>query len=191
MAWVSKEQIEAAREMSAIEYLRRYEAKRLKKSSARNEWELADHDSFKINEITSAWHWKSRDIGGYSALNFLTKVNGMDFVEAVEFLSGQNPSYLPPVQPKEQQPIVFELPPKAQTCDKIRHYLKNRGISDAAITYCIQKGILYESLPYHNAVLWDTMKRSFQSMHSFGEFMIRMESHLRWSRGAVRKAVPF
>lgn len=152
MAWVSKEQIEAAREMSAIEYLKRYEAKRLKKSSARNEWELADHDSFKINEITSAWHWKSRDIGGYSALNFLTKVNGMDFVEAVEFLSGQNPSYLPPVQPKEQQPIVFELPPKAQTCDKVRHYLKNRGISDAAITYCIQKGILYESLPYHNAV---------------------------------------
>lgn len=71
MPWVTDEEIRAAREMTAIEYLRRYEPNRLKKSSARNEWELTDHDSFKINEVTSKWHWKSRDIGGTSALNFL------------------------------------------------------------------------------------------------------------------------
>ena len=152
MPWVSKEQIEAARAMTAIEYLRQYESHRLKKSSARNEWELTDHDSFKINEVTSAWHWKSRDIGGYSALNFLTKVNGMDFVEAVNFLSGQNPSYIPPEQMEERKEIPFVLPEKAPNCGKVRRYLNKRGISDAVITYCIQKGILYESLPYHNAV---------------------------------------
>lgn len=151
MPWLPKEQIEAARAMSAIEYLRSYDAKRLKKSSARHEWELTDHDSFKINEITSAWHWKSRDIGGYNALDFLVKVDGMDFVEAVQFLSGQNPSYLPPLH-AEEEPVPFELPEKAPNCGRIRRYLFRRGISDPVITYCIQRGLLYESLPYHNAV---------------------------------------
>lgn len=151
MPWVTEEQIEAAREMTAIEYLKRYEASRLKKSSARHEWELRDHDSFKINEITSAWHWKSRDIGGYNALNFLTKVDGMNFVEAVQFLSGQNPSYIPPEHTMKET-IPFELPKKAPNCGRIRKYLCKRGISDTVITYCIQRGVLYESLPYHNAV---------------------------------------
>ena len=39
--------------------------------------QLQDHDSFKINEITSKWHWKSRGIGGMSALRFLMQVDGM------------------------------------------------------------------------------------------------------------------
>lgn len=151
MPWLSKEQIEAARAMSAIEYLRTHEAKRLKKSSARHEWELIDHDSFKINEITSAWHWKSRDIGGYTALDFLVKVDGMDFVEVAQFLSGQNPFYIPPLH-VEEAPVPFELPEKALNCGRIRKYLLKRGISDEVITYCIQQGLLYESLPYHNAV---------------------------------------
>ncbi len=91
MPWYSGEQIEAARQMTAMEYLRRYQPYRLKKSSARNEWELTDHDSFKINGITSQWHWKSRDIGGICALNFLVKVDGMDFKEAVDLLLRENP----------------------------------------------------------------------------------------------------
>ena len=92
MPWYSGEQIEAARQMTAMEYLRRYQPYRLKKSSARNEWELTDHDSFKINGITSQWHWKSRDIGGICALNFLVKVDGMDFKEAVERLLREDSS---------------------------------------------------------------------------------------------------
>ena len=64
MPWIPEEEIKRAREITAIEYLKKYQPNRLKKSSARNEWELTDHDSFKINEQTSQWHWKSRDIGG-------------------------------------------------------------------------------------------------------------------------------
>lgn len=151
MPWVSEEDIMAARAMTAIEYLRKYQSYRLKKSSARNEWELTDHDSFKINAITSAWHWKSRGIGGYNALRFLTEVDGMGFVEAVQFLSGQNPSYIPP-EPTEKKPVPFELPKRYPDCERIRQYLLGRGISRETITYCIQKEILYESAPYHNAV---------------------------------------
>ena len=56
MPWIPEEEIKRAREITAIEYLKKYQPNRLKKSSARNEWELTDHDSFKINELTSQWH---------------------------------------------------------------------------------------------------------------------------------------
>ena len=63
MPWYEKEDLEKAREMTAIEYLKRYEPQRLKPCRGlRHEYELTDHDSFKINEITSQWHWKSRDV---------------------------------------------------------------------------------------------------------------------------------
>ena len=52
MPWIPEEEIKRAREITAIEYLKKYQPNRLKKSSARNEWELTDHDSFKINEQT-------------------------------------------------------------------------------------------------------------------------------------------
>jgi hypothetical protein len=151
MPWVSEEEIRAAREMTAIEYLRRYEPNRLKKSSARNEWQLTDHDSFKINGITSQWHWKSRDIGGISALNFLTKVEGMGFVEAVHLLSAENPSYIPPEHPvRPERP--FMLPDRNANSGRVWQYLSGRGIGDSVIRYCLRQGILYESRPYHNAV---------------------------------------
>lgn len=151
MPGVSEEEIRHARQMTAIEYLKRYQPYRLKKSSTRNEWELTDHDSFKINEITSKWHWKSRDIGGTSALNFLIYVDGRGFVDAVRELCGEQPSYYPPiVEKKERKPFV--LPEGNPDCKRVIRYLQNRGISLPVIEYCIQSEILYESAPYHNAV---------------------------------------
>ena len=67
MAWVTEEEYQAAKQVRAYEYLQTYQPGRLKKTRTRNEWQLQDHDSFKINEITSKWHWKSRGIGGMSA----------------------------------------------------------------------------------------------------------------------------
>ena len=111
MPWVTEEEIQAAKAMTAIEYLQKYQPNRLKKTNTRNEWELTDHDSFKINEITSKWHWKSRDIGGVTALRFLTKVDGMDFPEAVQLLCAENPSYIPPeAAPKAAKPFVLPEP---------------------------------------------------------------------------------
>ena len=75
MPWVTEEEIQAAKNMTAYEYLRTHQAQRLQKTRTRNEWQLTDHDSFKINELSSKWHWKSRDIGGVSALRFLIEVD--------------------------------------------------------------------------------------------------------------------
>ena len=151
MPWIPEEEIKRAREITAIEYLKKYQPNRLKKSSARNEWELTDHDSFKINELTSQWHWKSRDIGGTSALNFLIHVDGCSFLEAVQMLKDEYPTYIPPpVEAKPKKPFI--LPPASPDCRRVFRYLKERGISSEVLQKCVHLGILYESLPYHNAV---------------------------------------
>ncbi len=49
MPGVTKEQIEAAKKMTAIEFLRRYRPEELVKGECRNEYQLREHDSFKIN----------------------------------------------------------------------------------------------------------------------------------------------
>ena len=153
MAGVTKEQVAAARRMTAIEFLRRYRADDLVKSSARGEFELKSHDSFKINGESSLWHWKSRGIGGKSALDYLMHVEGCSFVEAVRLLCEERPCFIPQRHEEvERKRPPFELPEKSPTTTRVEAYLRCRGISQAVIDHCLQTGILYESLPYHNCV---------------------------------------
>lgn len=151
MPGVSREQIEAARRMTAIEFLQRYRCGQLVPSDSRGEFQLADHDSFKINEATSKFHWKSRDIGGKSALDYLVKVEGMGFVDAVLSLCEENPQYIPPPSSQEKEK-EFVLPPAAANNRRVFAYLIQRGIDRTVIEACVRSGILYESADYHNAV---------------------------------------
>ena len=153
MPGVTKEQVAAARRMTAIEFLRRYRADDLVKSSAREEFELKSHNSFKINGESSLWHWKSRGIGGKSALDYLMHVEGCSFVEAVRLLCEEQPCFIPQRHEEvERQRPPFALPEKSPTSTRVESYLRCRGISQAVIDHCLQAGILYESLPYHNCV---------------------------------------
>ena len=153
MAGVTKEQVAAARQMTAIEFLRRYRADDLVKSSARGEFELKSHNSFKINGESSLWHWKSRGIGGKTALDYLMHVEGCSFVEAVRLLCEEQPCFIPQrhEEVKRQRP-PFALPEKSPTSTRVEAYLRCRGISQPVIQKCLDDGILYESLPYHNCV---------------------------------------
>ena len=153
MPGVTQEQIAAARRMSTIEFLQKYRPNSLVKSSARGEYQLAEHDSFKINGESSVWHWKSRDIGGKSALKYLIYVEGVPFVEAVQLLCEESPMYIP-VQHEavERERPPFRLPNPAPNNDRVTRYLLGRGISLPTIRYCIERKILYESAEYHNCV---------------------------------------
>ena len=142
MPWVTEEEIQAAKNMTAYEYLRTHQAQRLQKTRTRNEWQLTDHDSFKINELSSKWHWKSRDIGGVSALRFLIEVDGMKFTDAVKLLCEESPSFIPTQSAEKEKPL-FKLPERYCNCRRIRAYLNHRGISDEVITYCISTEIIY------------------------------------------------
>ena len=153
MAGVTKEQVAAARQMTAIEFLRRYRADDLVKSSARGEFELESHNSFKINGESSLWHWKSRGIGGKSALDYLMHVEGCSFVEAVKMLCDEQLVFTPKNHADvERKRPPFELPEKSPTTTRVEAYLRCRGISQPVIQKCLDDGILYESLPYHNCV---------------------------------------
>lgn len=153
MPSVTKEQIAAAKRMTAIEFLRRYRANDLVKSNAYGEYELKSHDSFKINGESSVWHWTSRGIGGRSALDYLVHVEGVPFVEAVKQLCEKQPGFVPQHHNAvARERPKFCLPPAAPSTAQVENYLAGRGISRAVVRLCVRQGILYESEPYHNCV---------------------------------------
>lgn len=150
MPGVSREQVEQARRITAIEYLQRYEAYDLKRCG-HDEYELISHDSFKINSRTSKWHWKSRDIGGVTALDFLIHVRGQAFTDSVRMLCNESPSLVPvPSIQKDKKPFI--LPTASPDCVRASAYLRSRGISQNVLAYCREQGLFYEDIPYHNVV---------------------------------------
>ena len=74
MPGVTQEQISAAKRIRAIDFLLQDRPDDIVPSQCRGEFQLQSHDSFKISGETSLWHWKSRDIGGKSALDYLIHV---------------------------------------------------------------------------------------------------------------------
>lgn len=190
MSWVTEEEYQAAKQVRAYEYLQTYQPGRLRKTRTRNEWQLQDHDSFKINEITSKWHWKSRDIGGMSALRFLMQVDGMEYTEAVKALCEQTIVYVPREEPAlKKRP--FSLPTPNDSFYRVRRYLNQRGIRDDVLDYCLQLGILYESAPYHNAVFVG-MDEQGQAKYAFLRGIYdNGERTSGWNRKAVKNNIAF
>ncbi|PWM50798.1 MAG: topoisomerase [Bacillota bacterium] len=148
MAGVTKEQIAKAKEWDLLTYLQTYEPQELKRSGPR-EYCTRTHDSLKISN--GKWYWNSRGIGGRTALDYLIKVRGMDFVGAVESLCGYcapPPEKQPP--PKQQKP--FRLPEASRCASAVVGYLQDRGIDPELLGVCMEAGILYESRRYQNCV---------------------------------------
>lgn len=151
MPYIPPEVIEQARQIDLLSYLKAFEPNELVRISGNN-YTTRTHDSLKISN--GKWMWWSQRIGGYNALDYLIKVKEYSFVEAVETLMGKAavmPSIAVP-KPKKDVPKVLLLPEKSATTDKITEYLFGRGIDYSIIEYCISKGLIFESLPYHNLV---------------------------------------
>lgn len=148
MPGVTKEQIARAKEWDLLSYLQTYEPGELKKCG--NEYSTKSHDSLKISN--GRWNWHSHEgIGGRTALDYLIKVRGLDFVTAVETLCG----YCPPPEPerpKSKPPKPFALPEANRYGTAAVSYLQDRGIDPDIISRCISAGVLYESRRYHNCV---------------------------------------
>ena len=110
MPGVTKEQIERAKEWDLLSYLQVYEPHEVKRCGG-NEYRTITHDSLKISN--GKWHWHSRGIGGRTALDYLIKVRGMGFVDAVETLCGERGTVvkdMPKSKPKESLRKPFSLP---------------------------------------------------------------------------------
>ena len=152
MGYVTPEQITQAKELDLLTYLQRYDPHELVHVGG-NTYCTREHDSLKISN--GKWNWFSRGIGGKTALDYLIKVQGFSFTQAVEALAGQNFSPLPHVpqaQPKKQEPRVLSLPQPSRCATHAVSYLHGRGIDYDVIDYCIQSGRVCESQKYHNVV---------------------------------------
>ena len=152
MPGVTKEQIAWAKEWDLLSYLQAFEPQELKKCGGR-EYRTVTHDSLKISN--GKWNWHSRGIGGRTALDYLMKVRGMDFVSAVETLCGERGAavWTPSEASRREKPEKPFLLPQENRCGTAAvSYLMGRGIDADVISRCIREGILYESRQYHNCV---------------------------------------
>lgn len=150
MPYIAPEVITEAKRMDLLTYLREYEPSELVKFSS-NTYTTRTHDSLKISN--GKWMWWSRGIGGKSALDYLIKVRGMEFVEAVQTIMGNGSvsfAVYENTNSYENQPLL--LPEKSPTADVVFDYLFGRGIDFEIINYCLDNELIIESLPYHNAV---------------------------------------
>ena len=150
MPYIAPEVITEAKRMDLLTYLREYEPGELVKFSS-NTYTTRTHDSLKISN--GKWMWWSRGIGGKSALDYLVKVRGMDFVEAVQTIMGNGSVSFPTyenIKSYEEQPLL--LPEKSPTTEVVFDYLFGRGIDYEIINHCLEQELIIESLPYHNAV---------------------------------------
>ena len=86
MPYYDSEAIERARQVDLLTYLQTCEPQELVHVSG-NVYCTKTHDSLRISN--GKWCWFSRGIGGYSALDYLIKVNGYSFMDAMETITGK------------------------------------------------------------------------------------------------------
>ena len=148
---LTDEQIQEARKLDLLTYLGNYEPDKLVKVS-NSTYCTKEHDSLKISK--GKWCWFSRGIGGRSALDYLIKAEGYGFVDAVRYINGKI-SECPPVPfewDEEDENEKIYIQPLNPVTDCVETYLKNRGISEFVLRYCIENGLLAETEDYHSAL---------------------------------------
>jgi len=156
MPGVSKEQIARAKDVPLLDYLLAHEGDNFKRVGGAYYRRDPDHNSLEVSN--NLWNWHSHGVGG-DIIDYLVKINGYNFVDAVRHLAGDD--YSVPAVPKARPPNVirktererkpFAPPPRNANNTRVIAYLQARGISKTLIQECIKNGSLYESAPYHNA----------------------------------------
>lgn len=166
MGYVTKEQIERARQVDILDYILSYESGNVRRVGSA--YRLKDHKSLAVTE--GKWYWHSRGFGGRTALDYLTDVRGCGLVDAVCLLTGEKAlesgkrrdesrtytnAPARPITPDAKPPperMPFAAPLRNRDNRRVTAYLQSRGIDRDVIADCINQGSLYESMPYHNAV---------------------------------------
>lgn len=146
--WVTTEQIERARQTDLLTYLQRYEPDNLQKIGTQT-YCTKEHDSLKISN--GLWHWFSRHIGGKNALDYLIKVKGFSFTQAVMMLVTSAP-VVQKLAEIDYKPKTLEIPKLHSDIQRVKRYLMGRGIDERVIDYCHKEETLFEDEAYHNCV---------------------------------------
>jgi len=148
MPRLTDEQIESAREVDLLSYLSAREPHELKRTGA-CEYRTVTHSSLVITP--GYWYWNKGAVGGPSALDYLIKVRGIPFIEAVRDLLDTGLAREPisfPITPRARATPVkaeFKLPYADRYGRLMVAYLQDRGIHPDIIRQCVQDGLLFES----------------------------------------------
>ena len=144
MPFYDSETIERVRQVDLFTYLQSCEPQELVHVSG-NVYCTREHDSLRISN--GKWCWFSRGIGGYSALDYLIKVKGCSFMEAMEAVTAG--TAIAPTShafiPREEPPKHLLLPQAAPDNRAMLDYLRGRGIPMEVLDFCVQTGRIYES----------------------------------------------
>ena len=137
--YVTEEQVRAAKEVNTLAFLLRHQPERFKRVG-RTEYAHCGHDSLKVS-VNGKWNWHSRGVGGTTAVQYLIKVEGYEFVRAVQIVCADAPFLSsPPVT--EEKNSGFALPPRGDNF-KAYQYLAGRGVCDEVLAFCFHTGRVY------------------------------------------------
>lgn len=157
MGWIPKDMIEQAKKPDALTWLLSNEPGELVKIKD-GYYASREHDSLKLDR--GKWCWWSKGIGGRSAVDYLVKVKGYTFIEAVtrvlDTIDG-NGIYNQTVTVHEVTGNDFSekkliLPSADINNHEVIRYLLSRKISEKVISDFINRGVLYQEKIHKNIV---------------------------------------
>ena len=148
--YIPKDVIEKARKIDLLTYFKRYNPTELVKV-CEGTYKGKTHDSLIISN--NLWHRFSTNEGGKTALDYLIKVEGYSLQEAARIILNHQNIELKQVSKKEnKEPKTIVIPIRNKDNNIAIDYLKNRGIDDDIIKYCIDNKLLYQELKTNNVV---------------------------------------
>lgn len=148
--FVPKEIVKQAKQIDLLTYFMNNNPSELIKKGA-GTYSLKTHDSVIISN--GLWHRFSTNEAGKTALDYLMKVENMTLQEAVN--SVLNKEITTYIKPKNECNNVVKrliIPERAASNKEVIQYLKNRGIDEDIINYCINNKLLYQENKTNNVV---------------------------------------
>lgn len=163
MAHLEEDIIERAKNTDMIALLESEEGFSFKSTYGEREFKCIEHNSLVVNGNRRRWYWNSRQVGGNNAIDYLVKIRGMNFRDAVLHLVGdrEQTSYTPIRKAVTEnvsvsKPVRFVLPEQAHFPDGRRNYSniiaylnKGRGIDMNIINTLIASGKIYQGVQYN------------------------------------------
>ena len=163
MAHLEEDIIERAKNTDMIALLESEEGFSFKSTYGEREFKCIEHNSLVVNGNRRRWYWNSRQVGGNNAIDYLVKIRGMNFRDAVLHLVGdrEQTAYTPIRKAVTEnvsvsKPVRAVLPEQAHSPDGRRNYSniiaylnKGRGIDMNIINTLIASGQIYQGVQYN------------------------------------------
>lgn len=163
MAHLEEDIIERAKNTDMIALLESEEGFSFKSTYGEREFKCIEHNSLVVNGNRHRWYWNSRQVGGNNAIDYLVKIRGMNFRDAVLHLVGdREQTAYTPIRKAETEnvsvskPVRFVLPEQAHFPDGRRNYSniiaylnKGREIDMNIINTLIASGQIYQGVQYN------------------------------------------